>query len=87
MTLSSDIKSIDVEVYHVNVHIKINSPQPIFCNKCSLKSICIVTLTTDFEGQDNILFPMIDYVGVAPPPPPRCQINSLVGLLIVKYHY
>ena len=38
-------------------------------------------LAIDLKGQDHILFPMIDYVGV------HVKINSLVGLPIVKYHY
>ena len=81
MTLSSDLERNDVMVHYVSVHIKIISPQPIVCDKSYLKCICIVTLTTDLEGQNHILFPMIDYVGV------HVKINSLIGLPIAKYHY
>ena len=38
-------------------------------------------LAIDLEGQDHILFPVVDFVGV------HVKINSLVGLSIVKYHY
>ena len=38
-------------------------------------------LAIDLEGQDHILFPVIDYVGV------HVKINSLVGLPIVNIHY
>ena len=70
MTLSSYLENIDVLVHHVSVKFKINSPQPIVCD-----------LAIDLEGQDHILFPMIDYVGV------HVKINSLVSLPIVTYHY
>ena len=37
-------------------------------------------LAIDLEGQDHILFPMIDYFGI------HVKYNSQVGLPIVKCH-